>query len=77
MKGFTKAYELIVFHFLLGVACYMGREWELSFRRFSGMRPWITVAYSAPVTAAAFFLGIYVYGVSLRFQSFALVAPLN
>ncbi|KAK1415796.1 hypothetical protein QVD17_31583 [Tagetes erecta] len=25
-------YELIGLHFLLGVACYMGREWELSFR---------------------------------------------
>ncbi|KAL5555071.1 hypothetical protein UlMin_037307 [Ulmus minor] len=25
-------YELIVLHFLLGVACYMSREWELSFR---------------------------------------------
>jgi hypothetical protein len=25
----------------------MGREWELSFRL--GMRPWIAVAYSAPV----------------------------
>jgi hypothetical protein len=25
-------YELIVLHFLLGVGCYMGREWELSFR---------------------------------------------
>jgi photosystem II P680 reaction center D1 protein len=25
-------YQLIVCHFLLGVACYMGREWELSFR---------------------------------------------
>ncbi|KAI3797685.1 hypothetical protein L1987_32948 [Smallanthus sonchifolius] len=25
-------YELIVLYFLLGVACYMGREWELSFR---------------------------------------------
>ncbi|KAF9617322.1 hypothetical protein IFM89_035303 [Coptis chinensis] len=25
-------YELIVLHFLLVVACYMGREWELSFR---------------------------------------------
>ncbi|KAL2227551.1 UNVERIFIED_CONTAM: Photosystem II protein D1, partial [Sesamum indicum] len=42
-------YELIVLHFLLGVACYMGREWELSFRL--GMRPWIAVAYSAPVAA--------------------------
>ena len=29
----------------------MGREWELSFRL--GMRPWIAVAYSAPVAAAA------------------------
>ena len=25
-------YQLIVCHFLLGVCCYMGREWELSFR---------------------------------------------
>jgi hypothetical protein len=24
-------YELIVLHFLLGVACYMGREWERPF----------------------------------------------
>jgi photosystem II P680 reaction center D1 protein len=29
----------------------MGREWELSFRL--GMRPWIAVAYSAPVAAAS------------------------
>ncbi|ERN12842.1 hypothetical protein AMTR_s00172p00027480 [Amborella trichopoda] len=42
-------YELIVLHFLLSVACYMGREWELSFRL--GMRPWIAVAYSASVAA--------------------------
>ncbi|PRQ40137.1 putative photosystem II [Rosa chinensis] len=35
-------YELIVLHFLLGVAYYMGREWELIFRL--GMRPWIAVA---------------------------------
>ena len=28
----------------------MGREWELSYRL--GMRPWICVAYSAPVVAA-------------------------
>ena len=42
-------YQLVVFHFLLGVFCYMGREWELSYRL--GMRPWIFVAYSAPVAA--------------------------
>ncbi|PHT54969.1 hypothetical protein CQW23_03455 [Capsicum baccatum] len=53
-------YELIVLHFLLGVAYYMGREWELSFRL--GMRPWITVAYSAPVAAATAFFLIYPIG---------------
>ncbi|CAI0560024.1 unnamed protein product [Linum tenue] len=50
-------YELIVLHFLLGVACYMGREWEISFRL--GMRPWIAVAYSAPVAAATAVFLIY------------------
>ena len=53
-------YELIVLHFLLGVACYMGREWELSFRL--GMRPWIAVAYSAPVAAAIAVFLIYPIG---------------
>jgi photosystem II DI subunit (Q(B)) len=43
-------YQLIVMHFLTGVASYMGREWELSYRL--GMRPWIFVAFSAPVAAA-------------------------
>ena len=42
-------YQLVVFHFLIGVFAYMGRE-ELSYRL--GMRPWIMVAYSAPVAAA-------------------------
>ncbi|PHU24652.1 Photosystem II protein D1 [Capsicum chinense] len=50
-------YELIVLHFLLGVACYMGREWELSFHL--GMRPWIAVAYSAPVAAVTAVFLIY------------------
>ncbi|XP_051190536.1 photosystem II protein D1-like [Lolium perenne] len=53
-------YELIVLHFLLGVACYMGREWELSFRL--GMRPWIAVAYLAPVAAATAVFLIYPIG---------------
>jgi photosystem II DI subunit (Q(B)) len=53
-------YELIVLHFLLGVACYMGREWALSFRL--GMRPWIAVAYSAPVAAATAVFLIYPIG---------------
>ena len=43
-------YQLIVFHFLIGIYAYMGREWELSYRL--GQRPWIFVAYSAPVAAA-------------------------
>jgi hypothetical protein len=38
----------------------MGREWELSFRL--GMRPWISVAYSAPVAAATAVFLIYPIG---------------
>jgi len=53
-------YQLIVCHFFLGICCYMGREWELSFRL--GMRPWIAVAYSAPVAAAAAVFIIYPIG---------------
>jgi photosystem II P680 reaction center D1 protein len=53
-------YQLIVCHFFLGVCCYMGREWELSFRL--GMRPWIAVAYSAPVAAATVVFIIYPIG---------------
>ncbi|KAI5081010.1 hypothetical protein GOP47_0004193 [Adiantum capillus-veneris] len=53
-------YELIVLHFLLGVACYMGREWELSFRL--GMRPSIVVTYSAPVAVVAAVFLIYPIG---------------
>jgi photosystem II P680 reaction center D1 protein len=53
-------YQMIVFHFLIGIFCYMGREWELSYRL--GMRPWIAVAYSAPVAAATVVLLIYSIG---------------
>ena len=35
-------YQLVVFHFLIGIFAYLGREWELSYRL--GMRPWICVA---------------------------------
>ena len=38
----------------------MGREWELSYRL--GMRPWIAVAYSAPVAAATAVFIIYPIG---------------
>ncbi|PHT28653.1 Photosystem II protein D1 [Capsicum baccatum] len=53
-------YELIILHFLLGVACYMGREWDLSFHL--GMRPWIVVAYSSPVATTTAVLLIYPIG---------------
>ncbi|PHT94548.1 Photosystem II protein D1 [Capsicum annuum] len=41
-------------------ACYMGHEWELSFRL--GMRPWIAVPYSTPITAATIVFLIYPIG---------------
>jgi photosystem II P680 reaction center D1 protein len=53
-------YQLVIFHFLIGIFCYMGREWELSYRL--GMRPWIAVAYSAPVAAATAVFLIYPIG---------------
>lgn len=53
-------YQLIVCHFFIGICCYMGREWELSYRL--GMRPWIAVAYSAPVAAATAVFIIYPIG---------------
>ena len=53
-------YQLVVLHFLTGVAAYMGREWELSYRL--GMRPWIFVAFSAPVAAASAVFLVYPIG---------------
>ena len=53
-------YQLIVFHFLIGIVAYAGREWELSYRL--GMRPWIFVAYSAPVAAATAVFLVYPFG---------------
>jgi photosystem II P680 reaction center D1 protein len=53
-------YQLVVLHFLIGILCYMGREWELSYRL--SMRPWIAVAYSAPVAAAFAVFLIYPIG---------------
>ncbi|WP_066380836.1 MULTISPECIES: photosystem II q(b) protein [unclassified Anabaena] len=53
-------YQMIVFHFLLAIYSYMGRQWELSYRL--GMRPWIPVAFSAPVAAATAVLLIYPIG---------------
>jgi photosystem II P680 reaction center D1 protein len=53
-------YQLVVLHFFIGVCCYIGREWELSYRL--GMRPWICVAFSAPVSAASAVFIIYPIG---------------
>ena len=53
-------YQLIVLHFILGVSSWMGREWEFSFRL--GMRPWIFVAFSAPVSAATAVFIVYPIG---------------
>ena len=53
-------FQLVVFHFLIGIYSYMGREWELGYRL--GMRPWIFVAYSAPVAAASAVFLVYPFG---------------
>jgi len=53
-------YQFVVLHFLQGVCCWMGREWEFSFRL--GMRPWIFVAFSAPVLAATAVFLVYPIG---------------
>jgi len=53
-------FQLVTFHFLIGIYAYMGREWELSYRL--GMRPWICVAYSAPVAAATAVFLVYPFG---------------
>ena len=53
-------YQLVVFHFLIGISGYLGRQWELSYRL--GMRPWICVAYSAPVAAAFAVFLVYPFG---------------
>ncbi len=53
-------YQLVVFHFLIGIWAYAGREWELSYRL--GMRPWIFVAFTAPAAAATAVLFVYPIG---------------
>jgi len=53
-------YQLIIFHFLIGIWAYLGRQWELSYRL--GLRPWIAVAFSGPVAAATAVFLIYPIG---------------
>ena len=53
-------YQFCIFHFFGGVCSYMGREWDFSFR--VGMRPWIFIAFSAPVIAASAVFIVYPIG---------------
>jgi len=53
-------YQFLVLHFIAGVSSWMGREWEFSFRL--GMRPWIFVAFSAPLVAATAVFIVYPIG---------------
>jgi photosystem II P680 reaction center D1 protein len=53
-------YQLIIFHFVIGIIAYQDREWELSYRL--GMRPWISLAFTAPVAAALSVFIIYPVG---------------
>lgn len=53
-------YQLVVLHFLIGIICYQDREWELSYRL--GMRPWMSLAFTAPVAATMSVLLIYPIG---------------
>jgi photosystem II P680 reaction center D1 protein len=53
-------YQLIILHFIIGVVAYQDREWELSYRL--GMRPYISMAFSAPVAAAVSVFIIYPMG---------------
>jgi photosystem II P680 reaction center D1 protein len=53
-------YQFIVLHFIIGAASWMGREWEFSFRL--SMRPWIFVAFSAPLVAASAVFIVYPIG---------------
>ena len=53
-------YQAVVFHFIIGVCAWMGREWEYSYRL--GMRPWIFVAFSAPIAAGVAVFVVYPIG---------------
>jgi photosystem II P680 reaction center D1 protein len=38
-------FQLVVFHFLIGIYCYMGREWELSYRLGMRLGLWLLTAH--------------------------------
>jgi photosystem II P680 reaction center D1 protein len=53
-------YQLIVLHFIIGMWCFVGRQWEISYRL--GQRPWIALSFAAPVAAATAVFLIYPIG---------------
>lgn len=53
-------YQLIVLHFIIGIISYQDREWELSYRL--KMRPWISLAFTAPVAACVSIFTVYPLG---------------
>jgi len=53
-------WQAIVFHFFIAICCWLGREYEFSYRL--GMRPWIFVAFSGPVAAASAVFLVYPLG---------------
>eukprot|EP00974_Lingulodinium_polyedra_P079593 7708242-Lingulodinium_polyedra.AAC.1 len=53
----------------------MGREWELSYRL--GMRPWIFVAFSAPVAAASAVFLVYPIGQVFQAEHNILMHPFH
>ena len=53
-------YQLIVLHFIIGIISYQDREWELSYRL--RMRPWISLAFTAPVAASVSIFIVYPLG---------------
>ena len=57
-------YQFLVLHFLGAVSSWMGREWEFSFRLVYRlrMRPWIFIAFSAPVIGATAVFIVYPIG---------------
>ena len=52
-------FQLVVFHFLIGIYAYMGREWELSSFGYASL---IQSYYSAPVAAASAVFLVYPFG---------------
>ncbi len=53
-------YQFVVLHFLATVTTWLGREYEYSFRL--DMRPWVYIAFSAPIVATSAVFVVYPIG---------------